>query len=108
MISNNTTTNFFISHPFQILKKEELIVSKRKRIRLIKKAIAKKSENASENRELNEDSHTRNHCLRFIDKKKFRTGKWDDEEHNEFLQAVYIHGNNWPKVIFIFLFLDTR
>jgi hypothetical protein len=35
----------------------------------------------------------------------FKMGKWQKEEHLQFLQACEKHGNNWTKVICLFNFI---
>lgn len=37
-------------------------------------------------------------------KKEYKEGKWDKEEHQDFIQACHKYGNNWAKVKIIFLF----
>jgi hypothetical protein len=38
--------------------------------------------------------------LQIKDDKSYKTGKWSIEEHQKFLEACNIHGNNWFKVKF--------
>ena len=29
---------------------------------------------------------------------QYREGRWSDEEHNKFLEAIHLYGKNWNKV----------
>jgi hypothetical protein len=40
-------------------------------------------------------------CIEKLKNQGFRVGKWDINEHMQFLKACLTHGNNWAKVFII-------